>query len=130
MAVTIKHDIETIDWVIKRGDTYPVQLRITNDDNTPVDLTDFILEGDARTDNRSPQLFSLPITILDQTVDANLGWCEIILDSEFTSGLGQAGQPSKFKYDIQITYPHGGGVFTIIEGTWDIQDDYTRAGSL
>lgn len=128
--ITIKHEIETINWEIKRGDTYNTQFLITDDEDRAVDLTGFTITGDARENTRSAKLFALPITILDQTVPDNQGWVEILLSDTFTNSLGSAGRPTSFKYDVQVEYPSNGGTFTIIEGKFEVFDDYTRAGNL
>ena len=105
----------------KRGDTFPFQLTIKDEDGVAIDITGdtFLLTVDpspAPTDAVN-NLFQLAGVITDAPNGV----------VEFTPGAVEADQdPSVYFYDVQQTEAITGDIRTILYGQWEVVQDITK----
>jgi hypothetical protein len=104
----------------RRGDTYPVQITITDSAGDPVDITgaSFVLTVNAVEDPDTPgtEEFDLTGAIVAPATDGVV---------EFTPTAGDVDLVGRFFYDVQMT-DVSGHIRTILAGVWDFVQDITK----
>lgn len=111
---------EALDLFRTRGDTYPTQLIVKDENGVIIDITGFafILTVDPSEEpiDALANLFALTGTIVDGPAGA----------VSFAPSVGEANQtPSEYYYDVQMT-DLGGAIRTITKGRYTFLQDITK----
>lgn len=99
------------------GTTFNIQLELTDDSGSPIDLTDSSVRSQMRKSYFSSTFYEFSISILDETG----GIISMQMDSDTTDGI----EPGKYVYDIELE-EQSGVVSRILEGVVIARPQVTR----
>ena len=100
-----------------RGDTETVQVTMTSDGTTPVDITGRTYAAQMRT---TPDIAAISATATCSITDAANG----VMNASFTATSTATLDPGYYYWDLQET--NGATVTTVLQGTVNVLPDVTR----
>lgn len=107
----------TYNIVALRNATVRLNFTINNEDNTPIDLADYVIDSDIYDPTSQSRVESFVATI----IDAANGEFELSLNPPDTLGL----DPGTYSYDVSLTQP-GGDRYYWLKGALTVEETVSR----
>lgn len=102
--------------VIDQGSTFQTAINVTDDDEVPVNLTNYSANAQMR-----KHYTSLTAYTFETTISPDLGIVSLYMDANTTNSIA----PGRYMYDCELTDPNG-AITRLVEGIVTITPGVTR----
>lgn len=123
-----------VDFTARQGSVFSRLLTITDDDDTPIPMTGYVIRGTIRKTARDPNTGELGALVLALAEGSGFTWldrsaatCRLKIPATTTAGLPSSSKAG-WIYDIELVPPSGeDDAFAILSGAFIIDAEATAS---